>query len=139
MLGFLNDSSGAPLQDHHHGYQHFRGFQPQALEIIHNFYAQKLAYLLQKLDSVKESNGTLLDNTLVVALTEIQMPESHGQDNMPFILAGKAGGKLKSQRWLQVKSQPHNNLLVSILNMFGLPDETFGHPDYCTGPLAGLA
>jgi len=138
MLGFLKDSSGASLKDHHHGYQHDRGFQPQALEIIYTFYMQKFASLLQKLDAVKESNGSLLDNSLVISLTEIQMPDNHAQNNMPFILAGKAGGKLKSQRWLKVKSQPHNNLLVSILNLFGLPDTKFGHPDYCTGPLAGL-
>lgn len=138
MLGFLKDSSGTSLKDHHHGYQHDRGFQPQALEIIYNFYAQKFASLLQKLDAVKEGNGSLLDNSLVISLTEIQMPETHGQNNMPFILAGKAGGKLKSQRWLKVKSQPHNNMLVSILNLFGLPDKTFGHPDYCTGALSGL-
>jgi len=43
------------------------------------------------------------------------------------------------QRWLKVPSQPHNNLLVSILNIFGLPNTTFGHRDYCTGPLSGLA
>lgn len=138
MLGFLTDGTGASLKDHHHGYQHDRGFQPAALETIYRFYAEKLAYLLAKLDSVQEGNGTLLDNSLVLAVTEIQMPETHGQNNMPFILAGKAGGKLQTQRWLQVPSTPHNNLLVSIMNLFGLPDTTFGHPEYCTGPLSGL-
>lgn len=98
LLGFLKDSSGASLKDHHHGYQHDRGFQPEALEIIHHFYAEKLARLLQKLDSVQESNGTLLDNCLVLSISEIQMPETHAQNNMPFILAGKAGGKLQTQR-----------------------------------------
>ncbi|MEP7049606.1 MAG: DUF1552 domain-containing protein [Pseudomonadota bacterium] len=138
LLGFLNDSSGASLKDHHHGYQHDRGFQPEALEIIYHFYAEKLAYLLQKLDSVKEGNGTLLDNTLVLAVSEIQSPPDHAQNNMPFILAGKAGGKLAGKRWLKVKSQPHNNLLVSILNLFGVDDTRFGHQDYCTGALSGL-
>lgn len=139
LLGFLKDTSGTSLKDHHHGYQHDRAFQPEALEIIYHFYAERLAYLLQKLDSVQEGNGTLLDNTLVVAVTEIQMPESHAQNNMPFVLAGKAGGKLMTKRWLKVPSQPHNNLLVSILNMFGIADTRFGHADYCTGPLSGLA
>jgi hypothetical protein len=138
MLGFLQDQNGESLKDHHHGYQHDRGFQPGSLEVIYRFYAENLAYLLQRLDSVQEGNGTLLDNSLVLAVTEIQMPETHGQNNMPFILAGKAGGKLRSQRWLQVPSQPHNNMLVSILNLFGLPNTTFGHPDYCTGALSGL-
>jgi hypothetical protein len=138
MLGFLKDSTGQSLKDHHHGYQHDRGFQPQALEIIYRFYAEKLAYLLKKLDSVQEGDGTLLDNSLVLAVSEIQMPETHGQNNMPFILAGGAGGKLKGQRWLKFQSQPHNNLLVSIQNLFGVEGQKFGHPDYCTGPLAGL-
>jgi hypothetical protein len=33
---------------------------------------------------------------------------------------------------------PHNNLLVSLLNLMGLPDTTFGRPEWCTGPLDGL-
>jgi hypothetical protein len=138
MLGFLKDSSGQSLKDHHHGYQHDRGFQPGALEIIHRFYAEKFAYLLNKLDSVKEGNGSLLDNSLVLGVSEIQMPETHAQNNMPFILAGKAGGKFKTQRWLKVPSQPHNNFLVSVLNLFGIPDQTFGDRNYCTGPVSGL-
>lgn len=138
MLGFLKDGNGASLKDHHHGYQHDRGFQPGALEVIYHFYVENFAYLLQRLDSFQESNGTLLDNSLVLNVTEIQMPETHGQNNMPFILAGKAGGSLPSQRWLKVPSQPHNNLLVSVLNLFGLPETSFGHPEYCSGPLSGL-
>jgi hypothetical protein len=138
MLGFLKQSNGESLKDHHHGYQHDRTFQPQALEIIHRFYAENLAYLLSKLDAVQEGNGTLLDNSLVLSVTEIQMPENHAQNNMPFLLAGKAGGKIRTGRWLKVPSQPHNNLLVSILNTFGIEDTTFGHRDFCDGALAGL-
>ncbi len=138
MLGFLQDQNGQALTDHHHGYQHDRGFQPGSLEVIYKFYMDKLAYLLEKLDSVNEGEGTMLDNSLVLAVSEIQMPETHGQNNMPFLLAGKAGGQLETQRWLKVNSQPHNNMLVSILNMFGIQDQTFGHRDFCTGPLAGL-
>jgi len=138
LLGFLKDSSGTSLKDHHHGYQHDRGFQPEALEIIYHFYAERLAYLLQRLDSVKEGSATLLDNTLVLAVSEIQSPSDHRQNNMPFVLAGKASGKLPTKRWLKVTPQPHNNLLVSILNMFGIEDTRFGHANYCTGPLSGL-
>jgi Protein of unknown function (DUF1552) len=138
MLGFLKDGQGQSLKDHHHGYQHDRGFQPGALEVIYKFYAESLAYLLQKLDSVQESNGTLLDNTLVLAVTEIQSPADHGQSNMPFILAGKAGGKLQTKRWVKFQGQPHNNLLVSVQNLFGIEQNTFGNANYCTGALSGL-
>jgi hypothetical protein len=138
MLGFLQDGMGQSLKDHHHGYQHDRGFQPAALEVIYRFYMEQFAYLLERMDAVVEGEGTMLDNSLVLAISEIQHPDSHNQNNMPFILAGKAGGILQTQRWLQLNGQPHNNLLVSILNMFGLSNTTFGHPDFCTGPVSGL-
>jgi hypothetical protein len=59
---------------------------------------------------------------------------------MPFLLAGRAGGKLRTGRFLRFASTvPHNNLLVSIMNAMDVPATTFGNPAYCTGPLAGLA
>ena len=129
------------LPDHHHAYQHEQGFQPDALFKIYQWYASNFAYLLSKLDAVKEADGTtLLDNTLMFWVTEVQKPDDHGQSNMPFVLlAGKAQGKIRTGRWLTVKSQPHNNLLVSLLNVFGGTETTFGDPKYCTGALAGLA
>jgi hypothetical protein len=128
------------LPDNHHAYQHDPGAAALIpLLAIYKWYASNLAYLLAKLDSVKEGDGTLLDNTLVLAITEIQHPEDHAQNNMPFILAGKAQGKIRSGRWLQVPSQPHNNLLVSLLQIFGGSDTTFGHPDFNTGALGGLS
>jgi hypothetical protein len=69
----------------------------------------------------------------------IQHPEDHAQNNMPFILGGGAQGKIRSGRWLQVPSQSHNTLLVSLLNIFGGNDTSFGHPDFNAGALAGLS
>jgi hypothetical protein len=135
---FILDFAPLNMPDHHHSYQHEKGFQPDALFRIYQWYASNFAYLLGKLDSIQEGAGTMLDNTLVFAITEIQSPPDHGQTKMPFILAGNAQGKVRTGRWLQVPSQPHNNLLVTILNMFGGEDTTFGHPDYNTGALAGL-
>jgi hypothetical protein len=58
---------------------------------------------------------------------------------MPFVLAGRAGGKLQTGRFLKFSAKvPHNNLLVSILNLMGVPATTFGNPTNCTGPLTGL-
>jgi hypothetical protein len=139
MLPFLKGSDGKALADHHHGYQHDRGFQPGALEVIYKWYAENFAYLLQKMSAVQEANGmSLLDNSLVIWVTEIQQPDTHGQSNMPFVIAGKLGGKVRPGRWLRVASQPHNNLLVTVLNLFGLPNRTFGHASYNTSPLTGL-
>jgi len=127
------------MPDHHHAYQHEKGFQPDALFKIYQWYASNFAYLLQKLDSVKEADGTtLLDNTLIFWISEIQKPDSHGQTNMPLVLAGKAQGKVRTGRWIKIKPQPHNNLLVSLNNIFGGTDTKFGDPDFNSGALAGL-
>jgi len=127
------------MPDHHHAYQHEKGFQPDALFKIYQWYATNFAYLLQKLDSVKEGDGTtLLDNTLIFWISEIQKPDDHGQTNMPFVLAGKAQGKVRTGRWIKIQSQPHNNLLVSLLNIFGGTDTKFGDPMFNTSTLTGL-
>jgi hypothetical protein len=135
---FLLNFPPLGLPEHHHAYQHEKGFQPDALNKIYNWYASNFAYLLKQMDAVKEGDVSLLDNSLVFWVTEISSPEDHGQTNMPFVLAGKAQGKIKTGRWLKVPSQPHNNLLVSLLNIYGGTDTTFGDPKYCTGALAGL-
>ncbi|MEP6652838.1 MAG: DUF1552 domain-containing protein [Myxococcales bacterium] len=136
---FPLDFAPLMLPNHHHYYQHdATPMSEDRLFVIYKWYASMFAYLLAKLDSVQEGDGTLLDNTLVLAITEIQHPSDHLQKNMPFILGGKAQGKIRSGRWLQVPSQPHNNLLVSLLNIFGGDEKTFGDPDFNTGALAGL-
>ncbi len=126
------------LFDGHHAYQHDHGYQPDALTKIDTWYMTQFAYLLQRLSEVKENGVSLLDNTGVLFTSEIQMPNSHDQTNMPFLLAGGIGGALKTGRYLDYKGASHNNLLVSLQNAYGIPDATFGNPDYCTGPLAGL-
>jgi len=137
---FIMNFDPLNLADHHHAYQHEHGFNPDALNKIYKWYAGNFAYLLQKMDAVKEADGTtLLDNTLIFWVTEIQKPDSHEQTNMPLVLAGKAQGKYKTGRWLQVpKNTSHNNLLVTLLNIFGGTDTTFGDAKYCTGALSGI-
>lgn len=126
------------LPDHHHGYQHDSVYDPNALFKIYHWFGQNFAYLLERLASVTEGDGTMLDNTVVLWVSEIQEPQSHNQTKMPFVIAGGKNAGIKTGRWLQVPSQPHNNLLVSLLNIFGGAETTFGHRDYSTGALAGL-
>jgi hypothetical protein len=126
------------LSDHHHGYQHDSAFDPNALFKIYNWFGSNFAYLLEQLAAVKEGDGTLLDNTVVLWVTEIQEPPTHNQTKMPFMIAGGKNAGIKTGRWLKVPPQPHNNLLVSLLNVFGGTETKFGRPEYNTGALAGL-
>ncbi|WP_437602769.1 DUF1552 domain-containing protein [Sorangium sp. So ce590] len=105
---------------------------------IGRWQAEQLAYLLGKLDAVQEGTGTLLDNTLVLWCTDIAQGQSHARRDMPYVIAGGAGGALRTGRYLRYEGDPHNNLLVTLCNAMGVDVSTFGNPAYCTGPLPGL-
>lgn len=125
------------LNDHHHFYQHDGGFKPAECEKINTWYVQQHAYLLKAMAAVDMGGHTLLDESVVFFGSEIQDPPTHGKNNMPFLLAGNGGG-LRTGRWIKYGGVSHNDLLVSLLNLFGDPRTTFGDPKFCTGPLPGL-
>jgi hypothetical protein len=121
----------------HHNYSHDGQDRRSELTQIDKWYAQQLLYLLQKLDSVPEGNGTLLDNTLVVCGRELGST-AHGMERAPFVLAGGAALGLMNGRWLDVDGQQHVKLLVSIARLMGLDIDTFGNREANSGPLAGI-
>jgi hypothetical protein len=99
----------------------------------------QLARLLCAMDQVKEANGkTLLDNSLVYAGNELSDP-GHGAkhlQSLPVILAGSAGGKLTTDRYIDYSGRLFNNLLISIFHVLGLGpsdyerDNVVGFGDY---------
>jgi hypothetical protein len=107
------------------------------LSDIDLWYSKQVAYLLGKLDAVDEGTGTLLDNTLVVWGHE-NGTTAHRGENAPFVLAGKAGGALRTGRFLNFPGKPHAALLVSIAQLMGLAINSVGDIKPNTGPLAGL-
>jgi hypothetical protein len=117
-----------------------------------NWYSERLAGFMDRLDSIKEANGSVLDNTLIFWGTDFGQ-DVHGGLNMPYVLLGGAQGKLRMGRYLNYmvpstvggwgptqnyrSFQPINRLLVSILNAFGVQTNTFGSTEF-TGPLNNL-
>lgn len=126
------------LNENHHFYQHDGGFMQQPCADITTFFMGELAYLLQRLSSIKEGDKTMLDSTAILVASEIGDPPSHDYKRIPFILAG-GGTMFKTGRYFKPSATPHNNLLVSLLNAYGLKNTTFGDAKYCTGALAGLS
>ncbi|WP_437302353.1 DUF1552 domain-containing protein [Sorangium sp. So ce388] len=125
------------LPENHHFYQEMGGFKPAECELIYTWYSEQHLYLLQEMEKVDMGGHSLLDESVVFFGSEISDPPSHMKKNMPFLLAGGGGG-LRAGRWLRYPNRPHNDLLVSILNLFGDPRTKFGDPRYCTGPLTNL-
>ena len=106
---------------------------------IHAWYAEQLAYFLDRLASIPEAGGTMLDNTLVVWLNELGTGNDHRHDRIPWVLAGNVGGLFKTGQLVSFPDQPHNRLLLTLCHAMGVPTDVFGDPDYCkAGPLTGL-
>jgi hypothetical protein len=105
---------------------------------VNRWFAEQLAYMLSLMDAIQEQQGTLLDNTVVFWCNELAKGNAHNRRDMPFLLAGSAGGYFQTGRWLQHGGAYHNDLLVSLANAMGVDIDTFGNPAYCTGPLSTL-
>jgi hypothetical protein len=125
------------LTQHHHFYQHDGGFAPNECEKICKWYSEMHLYLIQAMAAVDMGGHTLLDESVVFFGNELSDPPNHRKRDMPFMLAGNGGG-LRTGRWVRHNAVSHNNLLVSIMNLFGDTRTTFGDPQYCTGALPGL-
>jgi hypothetical protein len=135
---------GVPGQ--HHAMSHAGDTDAAAQENltkINVWYAEQLKYLLDRLAQYREGDATLLDNSVVLWANEVGKGNNHAHRDLPFLLAGGAGGRLRTGRFLDFmanggRGQPHNNLLVSLAKLMGLPDTRFGDPAHSTGPLPGL-
>ena len=110
----------------------------EQLTQINVWYMQQLAYLLGKLKAIPEGSGTMLDNTLVVCVNELARGNVHSHNLMPYVLAGGVGGGLQMGRFLTYNGDSHNDLFVSLQNLYGVQSNTFGDPAFCNGPLKGL-
>jgi Protein of unknown function (DUF1552) len=127
------------LNSHHHFYQHDGGFKPDECTKIDTWYAEQHAYLLTAMSKVDMGGHSLLDESVVFFGSELSHPGNHRKDNMPFILAGNGGG-LKTGRHLKFPTgssqRTSNDLLVSILNLFGDMRTSYGEPVFNHGALS---
>jgi hypothetical protein len=79
---------------------------------------------------MEDTDGTsVLHNSMIVYGGAIADGNRHSHDNLPVVLAGRAGGQIESGRFLKVADQPMSNLFVSMLNRFGCPTKSFGDSD----------
>ena len=95
---------------------------------INRYHVQMLAYFLNKLKSIPDGDGTLLDHSLILYGSNMGNSNQHQHYDVPHILAGGASGQLQGGRHLAYPSKtvPTGNLLLSVLNMFGIDQERVG-------------
>jgi hypothetical protein len=99
----------------------------QKIAKINNFHATQFSYFLQRLKSIPEGEGTLLDNCMIVYGGGISDGNAHNHDNLPILLAGKGGGTLHPGRHVRFEHEtPMTNLYLSMLDRLGVPAERVG-------------
>jgi hypothetical protein len=105
---------------------------------VFRWYSEQAAYLLNKLNSIPEGGGTMLDNTVVLWVSEFSDSNGHAANKLMWLLMGNAGGYFKSGQVLDCNGRSTNDVHALLCNAFGIQDRTFGNPAYCAGPLPGL-
>jgi hypothetical protein len=107
----------------------------EALRQVHAWYTGLFAEMIRKMKAIDEGGTSLLDNSLIL-YTSYMADGGHGRDHYPVLLAGRAGGTLRTGRHLVFpKKAPVANLYVEMLDRMGVPTETFG--DSQTSRFAG--
>jgi hypothetical protein len=105
-------------------------------KIISQWHVAQYAYLLQKLDAMKEGEGSVLDNSMIQFASALSDGNSHNPHQLPVVVGGLGGGRVDAGQHLSYTvDDPLANLYVSMLDAFGTPVERFGDS---TGPLAGF-
>jgi hypothetical protein len=118
----------AGVSEGHHTLSHHSGDKNKQDRIkkIDLFYMTHFSEFLQKLDSVKEEKGTLLDNSMILYGGAISDGNRHNHDDLPILVAGKGGGTIPSGRFIKASGQPVSNLFLSMLDRMKVKTATFG-------------
>lgn len=117
------------VADGHHDLSHHRGDAQKHAKIreINRFHVAQLAYFLNKLKSIPEGDGTLLDHSMICYGSAISDGDRHNNENLPVVLAGHGGGTIDTGRHIQVRPEtPMCNLFLSMLDRFGTPTDFVG-------------
>ncbi len=95
---------------------------------LNRYHAATLAYFVQKLQSIPEGDGTLLDNSLLLYGSNMGNSNQHTHYDVPHVLVGGASGRLRGDRHLAFpgRTVTSGSLLLSILDLYGIHLDSFG-------------
>jgi len=122
-FSFLDGVSGA-----HHSISHHQN-DPDKLRqylLINRWHMEQYAYLLRKLQGMKEGEGNVLDHAMIAFGAGMRDGNKHDPHNLPVVVAGRAGGRISAGQHIIVgKDSPLSNLWLTLLDAFGTPVERF--------------
>ena len=117
------------VSEGHHWLSHHGGEEEKLKHIrkIDRFYMDQFAYFLERLQSIREGEGTLLDNAMILMGSGLADGNAHAHHDLPLLLAGHGGGTIDTGRHLRYPTNtPVCNLFLSMLDRLGAEAPRFG-------------
>lgn len=109
--------------DEHHSQTH-HNFQAEKVDKVAKitaFNIEQFAYMIKKMSQLREGDGTLLDNCIMMWGSGLEDGNKHTRENLPFILAGRSGGRMKAGQFLPGTQGNQGDLLTTLLTCAGIP------------------
>ncbi|MCO8122938.1 DUF1552 domain-containing protein [Stieleria sp. TO1_6] len=122
-FSFLDGVTGG-----HHDTSHHQNNEDKLrqYQLINRWHVEQYAYLLGKLRDMKERDGTVLDNSMILYGSGLRDGNSHSPHNLPILLGGSGGGRIATGQHLSFgKDTPLANLYVAMLQAFGSDKKSF--------------
>ena len=102
---------------------------------VNQWHATQFAYFLDKLKSFRDGGASLFDNSIVLFGSGLKHGDYHSVADLPLVLSGGGGSRIKLGRFVRYNHSPNGNLLLKLMQMMGVKRDRFGNS---TGPLAGI-
>jgi hypothetical protein len=120
------------VKEGHHAASHDNS--SDGYERIANFHVSQYAYLASKLDSMKEGEGTVLDNSCLMFMSNMFVGRKHDNSRLPLVLAGGLGGTLQTGRTINLLNEAEDkrkmcSLYLSLMDRYGVKLDKFGDAD----------
>lgn len=126
------------VKEGHHSLSHHQKDvdKMRQYQLINRWHVAQYGYLLSKLKDMREGEGTVLDNSMVLFGSGIRDGNAHDPHNLPILLAGRGGGRIATGQHLSfTPDTPLSNLYMSVIGAYGVTADRFADS---TGPLAGV-
>ena len=111
------------VKNDHHGMSHHKNNPTHVEEYtrVSQWYVGQLAYLMDRMKKIDDGNGSMLDNSSIFFGSGMKDGNGHIKDNLPLVLAGRAGGKLKPGSHVKApKGTKLTNLHVTLQQLYGI-------------------
>jgi Protein of unknown function (DUF1552) len=121
-----------------HPTSHWGGYPERVanLRLIQNYHTAVFAKFVRRLHDIPDGDGSLLDHAIILFGSNMANSDAHNNDPLPQALIGRGGGVRGGQHLHYPQDAPHANILATILERAGVPEEEYEGFADSTGPIS---